>query len=278
MPQGKRDPRSWTTDAILALVEPQTKRLIRRAITGSGIGGDAINHDDLEGFVADEHIDWTGATEDFLTSGTVDTGELTVTGDIIVTGLVDDRHIAADGVRLDDLIEDINDDSMLSPIGLSMGDLTAVTANTDGETYFLYLGRALRAISSATFLTRVTTAAVLGFGNVSEIGVFTGEVVANGSASLSLVGFTNSPGYDTTGVKATTISLSGVSKGDGIWLAWYATPGFGGTMFELRGMLADDIQSGVFQQFTGRLSAMSVPSTTTLVSATLVPAWARLKI
>lgn len=29
-----------------------------------------LNHDNLDGFVADEHIDWTGASDDFKTSGT----------------------------------------------------------------------------------------------------------------------------------------------------------------------------------------------------------------
>lgn len=70
MPQGIIT-RLWSTDAILALVEPQTKRLIRRATTGSGIGGATINHDDLDGFVADEHIDWTASADDLLTSGTI---------------------------------------------------------------------------------------------------------------------------------------------------------------------------------------------------------------
>lgn len=140
MPQGNRDakPRAWTTNAILTLVEPLIRRLIRRALNGAGIGGDAIDHGVLDGlsdddhaqylldvagtggtgitvasrvisvdlgdidhdlllnFLADEHIDWTAATEAFSTSGAAATGALTVTGNIAVSGTVDGRDIAKD--------------------------------------------------------------------------------------------------------------------------------------------------------------------------------------
>ena len=35
-------------------------------------GSDLVNHDDLTGFVADEHINWTNATDNFATVGTID--------------------------------------------------------------------------------------------------------------------------------------------------------------------------------------------------------------
>ena len=39
----------------------------------------AINHDNLSGFVANEHIDWTNAVSNFLTTGTVGGGAATFT-------------------------------------------------------------------------------------------------------------------------------------------------------------------------------------------------------
>jgi len=62
-----------------------------------------VNHDNLLGFVANEHIDWTSTTSNFSTSGTAATGALGVTGNITVTGTVDGRDIAADGATLDGL-------------------------------------------------------------------------------------------------------------------------------------------------------------------------------
>lgn len=60
MPQGNRDvkPRAWTTNAILSLVEPLIRRLIRRALNGAGIGGDTIDHGVLEGLSDDDHAQY----------------------------------------------------------------------------------------------------------------------------------------------------------------------------------------------------------------------------
>lgn len=324
MPTGNREvkAKSWTTTAILTLVEPLIRRLIRRALNGAGIGGDTIEHGTLGGlsdddhaqylldvagtgglgitvsgriisvdlgdidhnlllnFLADEHIDWTGTTRDFNTSGLAATGALTVTGNIVVSGLVDGRDVAVDGTKLDA----IDDDAMLAPIGLSMGNLTDTTSGLDNDvTHFLYLGRTMRAITAATFLCRVTTAYVQGSGGTpwAEIGVFTGEVVPNGNASLTRVGFTNVAAiFNTTGIKAVNIPiLSGTSIGDGLWLAWGSKVGLlFGTVVQLRGMLADDIQSGIMQGVAGRLSTLSVPKATILEVVSIAPAWARLKI
>ena len=40
-------------------------------------GADVINHDDLTGFVLNEHIDWTSTSSNFLTTGTVNGGDAT---------------------------------------------------------------------------------------------------------------------------------------------------------------------------------------------------------
>lgn len=61
MAQGNREskPRAWTTNAILALVEPLIRRLIRRALNGTGgIGGDDIDHGGLTGLGDDDHAQY----------------------------------------------------------------------------------------------------------------------------------------------------------------------------------------------------------------------------
>lgn len=49
--------KSWTTTAILTLVEPLIRRLIRRALVG-GLGGDAIDHGALSGLNDDDHAQY----------------------------------------------------------------------------------------------------------------------------------------------------------------------------------------------------------------------------
>jgi len=49
----------------------------------------SITHDNLSGFVANEHIDWTGATDNFSTTGTIHSD-----GNITTGGTVDGQDIA----------------------------------------------------------------------------------------------------------------------------------------------------------------------------------------
>lgn len=60
-----------------------------------------IDHNTLLNYVPDEHIDWTSATQTFNTSGGVISTDLTLTGGISVTGLVDGRDVSVDGTKLD---------------------------------------------------------------------------------------------------------------------------------------------------------------------------------
>lgn len=64
----------------------------------------SIDHDSLNNFVADEHIDWKSTSENLSTTGTADTGALGVTGNITVTGNVDGRDVATDGTNQDNHI------------------------------------------------------------------------------------------------------------------------------------------------------------------------------
>ncbi len=79
MPRGNRDakPRSWTEQSILGLVTPRIRTLIRRALSGDGIGGDAIDHGTLPGLGDDDHTQYLRDT-----AGTGGTG-ITVSGRII---------------------------------------------------------------------------------------------------------------------------------------------------------------------------------------------------
>lgn len=58
----------------------------------------SLTHDNLAGFVANEHIDWTSTTSNFSTSGTAATGALSVTGHLNITGDVQTGTWVADDV------------------------------------------------------------------------------------------------------------------------------------------------------------------------------------
>ncbi len=67
---------------------------ITHASTHESGGSDTINHDNLDGFEANEHIDWTDATENFKT-----TESITALGDNtkIITGEESDMSVYYDG-------------------------------------------------------------------------------------------------------------------------------------------------------------------------------------
>ena len=103
--------------------------------------------------------------------------------------------------------------------------------------------------------------------------VYSGTPVAGGNVgSLSRVGWANvAATFNSTGVKTTTVSLSGVAAGDHLWLVLGSQAT---TPFQLRGMLADTIQSGVFQvSGTGNRPSTTSPVTFSLAGATVVPPW-----
>lgn len=158
---------------------------------------------------------------------------------------------------------------ILLPVHKDAANLTAVTALVTNTSYFLYLGHHA-AVTSVDIVYRITTlAATITW---AEVGIFKGTPVANGAASLTRLGFTDVSGVvNSAGIKKTTVTLSGYGgeRAD-LWVAFgcQAT-----VVMVMRGMLADDIQTGCVQQFSGRISTMSNPSTTSLSSATLVPPW-----
>lgn len=93
----------------------------------------AIDHDLLNNFVANEHIDWTSTSSNLNTTGTAATGALTVTGNIAVSGTVDGRDVATDGTKLDGIeaLADVTDETnVLAALdGASISSATVATSD-----------------------------------------------------------------------------------------------------------------------------------------------------
>ena len=169
------------------------------------------------------------------------------------------------------LTSDLANPTVFHPPGLHATNLTTATALAKNTDYALYLGRAPSAITSLSVRCSVTTAAATI--TWAEVAVYSGPPVAGGNAgSLSRVGWANvAATFNSTGVKTTTVSLSGVAAGDHLWLVLGSQAT---TPFQLRGMLADTIQSGVFQvSGTGNRPSTTATVTFGLAGATVVPPW-----
>lgn len=164
------------------------------------------------------------------------------------------------------------DPVMYQTVGLNPANLTAVTALTTGTTYFEYMGVAPKAYTSCSVLANVTTAAVTI--TWAEVGIFKGTPPLNGTASLTRLGSTSvAATFNSTGRKSTAVTVT-TAPGDNLWVAFGASAT---TPFQIRGQLADDLQSGVFQTGAVQPSVAGTPFTTTLGGATAVPGWVRMK-
>lgn len=168
----------------------------------------------------------------------------------------------------------LSNDSLMLPPFFNHANLTAVTAFATNTSYFVYLGRVSSAITTLTLRNRVTTAAATI--TWAEVGIFTGTPVLGGNPSLTRRGFTNvAATFNSTGQKSTAISLTGVSVNDELWVAFGSQAT---TPFQVRGGLADDLQTGWYCSVAGRISTLGTPVTVTLGSATLVPPWCAVKV
>jgi hypothetical protein len=152
---------------------------------------------------------------------------------------------------------------------MGAANLTTVSAFATNVTYLLYLGRVGKALTTIDVVNRVGTAAATI--TWAEVGIFKGTPVANGAATgLTRLGFTNvAATFNTTGIKKTTIALSGHAAEDDLWVAFGSQAT---TPYQLRSGLAYDIQDGGFQSVAGRLSTIGVSSGTN-VAATLAIPW-----
>ena len=166
------------------------------------------------------------------------------------------------------------DPVIYASVGLWPNALTAVTALAAKNIYFQYMGAANKNYTSCNVLANVTTAAA-GTISYAEVGLFSGVPVLNGSASLSRLGYTSvAATYNSTGIKSTAVTAT-IPAGTNMWVAFSASST---TMLQLRGMMADNIQTGTFQTITtGQPSTVAIPIATTIAGATVVPVWVTMK-
>jgi hypothetical protein len=155
-------------------------------------------------------------------------------------------------------------------------NLTAVTALTTGVCHCYYVGVAPFATSSISLLANVTTALVTI--TWSEVAIYKGTPVLNGACpDLTRLGYADvAASYNSTGRKNTTINLTiPANPGDNLWVVIGAAAT---TMCQIRGALADDLQSGIFNTLTARPSLTAGPTAGTLAGATVVPGWITIKL
>lgn len=160
-----------------------------------------------------------------------------------------------------------------SILGPQIESATAATTRTitTTNTFWVYVGKAPRALSSLVMHYRVTTAmATITWG---EIAVATGAVNPGGNPTLTVRGYADvSAIANSTGIKRTTINVSSgqaINEGDDLWL------GFGNqatTAAVVRGGGADDVESGTSASGAQRPSLIvGTPTAFTVDSTGVVP-------
>ncbi len=251
---------------------------------GSGFGsiniGSNIFTGDGSGLI---NLNASNTTSGVLAVARGGTGSTTLTANAILvgngTGSVIGIPLAATGTILQSsgtgwVAAAPDDPVIFQPVALYPNALTAVTAMAAKSIYFQYMGVAPKNYVSCTILANVTTAAA-GTISYAEVGLFSGTPVLNGAASLSRLGYTSVAGtFNATGIKQTVVTAS-IPAGTNMWVAFSASST---TQLQLRGMMADNIQTGTFQTITaGQPSTVSVPVSTTIAGAAVVPVWATMK-
>ena len=230
-------------------------------------GGAGTNAGDVQISVSDANAQISVSGALLLTNGTVSCEDLmdiqagtTITGDI------------QQGAR--PITNEIMD-----PIGLYADNITTETAGTSQRVDWLYVGRISKAITSCMVAVRVTTAYVsAGITPYAEIGIATGDFLGGGSSpALTVRGTTDVAAiYDSTGLKTTTVTLTGITAGDDLWVGYGSKATT--TRFKLRACLVDDILSGVMGGRGSQKPSTWSDGVTSIPSATIVPAWIRVVI
>ena len=164
----------------------------------------------------------------------------------------------------------LNSATILWPLSPKPVNLTSATALTSGQTHFLYLGAVVSKVENLQFRCDVTVAGVAM--TWAEVAVFTGDFVLGAGTLLTRLGFADvRTVFNSVGRKTINIPLTGMVAGTSLWLAYgsQATT----TRFQLRGTLADDLQTGVIQIATVRPSLAIVQQPVTLAGPTVIPGW-----
>jgi hypothetical protein len=161
-----------------------------------------------------------------------------------------------------------------SPI-TDAANITAVTAMTTGVCHCCYMGVAPFATSSINLLASVTTAvATITW---AEIAIYKGTPALNAVCpNLTRLGYVDVAAiYNATGIKNTAIPLTiPANKGDNIWVVMGS---LATTPFQVRGALADNLQTGMYQTLTARPSLTPGPIASVLAVLAAVPMWIAIK-
>jgi hypothetical protein len=162
------------------------------------------------------------------------------------------------------------------PLGFAMATTSTATVFISNSSYAYYLGKATSAYTTCTVVTNVKTAVVTSI-TYAEVAIATGAFSHNGAATLTRRGFTDvSATYNSTGVKKTTITLSGVNIGDDLWVIFSSQAT---TPYQLEQITAVDRTASGIVQFKAatRPSTMSA-ATAFAVDSAVVPGYCSVAI
>jgi hypothetical protein len=162
----------------------------------------------------------------------------------------------------------VGDRRLMAPPGLMAINGIDATAFASGESYAVYLGRAWKDNPTFDVVVEVTQAAATI--TWAEVAIASGLMLAGLAPSLTTRGFVSvAATFNTTGLKTTTVTTTGVKHGDDVWLilASNAT-----TPFQVRACIPDILQSGVFcSKAATRPSTMAASSAFPVGGTTVVP-------
>jgi len=148
------------------------------------------------------------------------------------------------------------------------------TVETGQEARALYLDRLACAWTRATVCFRTVTAATnLEHG---EIAICTGTPSVRTGAKLTRRGYVDAVATfeGVAGVQTVTVTLSGLTAGDHLWVAWVQKAGQGGTLATFDPCVADHNQSGCAQyKAATQLSTMVAGTQFGLLGDSVEPLW-----
>lgn len=156
----------------------------------------------------------TGATDYHLTSPvSLRGGETLIYSDQYGFEILD-----ANGLSYSINVVGVPPPAMIFPEWCAAGNLTTVKSLFSNTTWAIYVGRAPWALDGVNVKYNVTTAAATI--TWAEIGLATGQVIANGNSALTVVGTTDISGViNTTGVKTTKIvATRPIHEYDDLWV------------------------------------------------------------
>lgn len=167
---------------------------------------------------------------------------------------------------------------LVNPL-FATANLTSVRSITSTNTYAVYVGRAPRALTSASVRYRVTTgAAIITW---AEVALAKGSVNVGGNPTLTVVGYADVSGVVTaTGQFTTSVNVSSgqsINEGDDLWVLYGNAAA---TVTVLRAQsVADDLQVGVAAWLSTRPSTnVGSAQVYTLETATALPPWVALVV